>query len=339
MLIIRTLNKYPALQGILALALWATGATTTCFLARIPAFELLAIAFGTTALIVFIITAKQKAWANLKAPWQVWVTVFLGIIFQQFFAVYAFKSCSAAEADIIIYLWPLLAILFARIFLKINPHKRYYVAGGFGLLAVIVMSMTNIQGIHLGAGHAFALLSAVCWSLYTTFARKLSGINFQIIGIAYAIGSILSLISHLSLEQFIIPNKGELLALAQYILIATCAFNLWTNSMQSKKATLLTVSSYGKPLISIMALCLFGFSQPSISIAIAGILISLAGLIAHGGLLKVLNLSIITPLHSLSHCLSKRLITATNATIPYMYKTSLMVLSIAGVTYYCGLAL
>jgi EamA-like transporter family. len=340
MFIIRTLSKYPALQGVLALALWATGATTTCFLARIPVFELLALAFGFTALIVFIVTVKQKAWSNFKVSWQVWATVFLGIICQQFLAVTAFKSCNAAEVDIILYLWPLLAIVFARMILKIHPHKRYYVAGAFGLTAVIVMSATSLHhGVQLGVGHGFALLSAVCWSVYTTLARKYSEINFQVIGTAYAVGAVLSLCTHLHFEQFVMPTKGESVALLQYIVIATCAFNLWTNSMQSKKATLLTVSSYGKPLISIAALCVFDFANPSLSIVVAGALITLAGFIAHGGLVKMFKDYIIVPFHSLLRRVATSLINTTNTAMPYIYRTSVMILSITCAACYCGIAL
>lgn len=270
--------------------MWSTGATNASFLSKLPGLQVVGMVF----LISFLygLTAYIKNRPPLKllqASPKSYLVLFCGAGMQQFFYILAFSEAEPAEADLIIYLWPLFSVLICRLLFKDRIRPRYWVAASLGLGSVLMVSWVNIAGeAGFTLGHLFALCSAMSWAAYSAFAQRVRGLNFYTLGVVYGVCAMLTFL--LLLYQghvFVLPSPFEMLFLCLQACAVMFAFSLWTTGVQFGKAKQLTVSSYLKPVVSMILLCSFGFAEVTPTLVTACIMVAFSGLIAQGGILDV----------------------------------------------------
>lgn len=287
-------QKYPTLLGYLALIMWSTGATNACFLRDIPTFQVLGLVFLVSCIVSFVSLVKNKAWHQLKVPSKTYLLIFCGAGLQQLFYIFAFSKAPPVEADIIIYLWPVLAVLLCALFFKDKIRPRYWLAVVLGLASVVLPSISKLSeanSLSLNSGHLFAFLCAVCWASYSAFAQRMRGINLYTVGLVYAVMACLCFGYMLWAQiPFVWLTPSQTAVLIFYSFVVMFALQLWTKGMQFGKAKQLTVSSYLKPVISILLLYIFGLTELSLPLMVAVVLVALSGLIAQGGILEIASI-------------------------------------------------
>ncbi len=223
-----------------------------------------------------------RDWESLRVSWQTWIVVLVGTCVQQVAYVLAYRFAPPVEIDILVYLWPAFAILLSLLLLGKKLSTKNGLSLMLGLLAVVFLSLNKLSqsSFHFNIGHIFALVCAFLWGLYTVLIRKVSPINMNIIGISYGVGAFFSLTLHLKYEAFILPNLSQVLILLYYgIFISFIAFCLWSKAIQKGKAVLLTLSSYFKPVVSLLLLCLFKLASFNLELGLACGMVLLSGLL------------------------------------------------------------
>lgn len=273
------------LQGLTALLLWATSASIISMLSSLPPYEILSLSFFTAGLYTIFKIIMGNEWKTLKAAYLSWILVATGVLLQQILYIMAFNSAHPAEVDLIIYLWPSIAIVLSTIFFREKIRWYHIVSVLFGTLGIVCMTSDNISFSQFQWGHLCAFLCAVSWSTFSVFSRKSAPIHPNMFGIIYAVGLILIIPLHLSYEEFIMPSITEFGLLIYYTICCTlAAFSLWTNGMQKGFSRYLILTAYIKPVVSLSLLCLLGFAEPTFYLMLATICITIAGVTTNLGL-------------------------------------------------------
>lgn len=275
---------YATLLGYGGLILWSLSALFTTKLHRIPTLEILTVALGTSFIMAAVKLTLYRQWARIKQPWFIWVIGIIGIYGNDLTFVAAFKYAPPAQADLINYLWPILVILGTALLPKERLTPRYCVAGLFGLLGVYILITQGegVQGFNFLyiKGYLLALLDAVIWAAYTLLSRFYGKTPLEMVGMYCGVGALLSFVGHLQLETTIVPSVNELFIMfAMGLSTSGMAYYLWDLGVKRGNFKLLSILSYGNPILSIFLLVLFQEAKLSWSLSLACFFVVLGAII------------------------------------------------------------
>lgn len=275
------------LIGTLALVLWALLALFTTATQGIPPYQLLALTFAVASLLSAVTLRAQgrQLTASWRQPWQVWALGVGGLFGYHLFYFIALGNAPALNASMIAYLWPLLIVLSSALL----PGERvrwYHICGGLmGLAGTVVLlggDLSSFSGEYR-SGYFAALLCAFTWTAYSVLNRHFKSVPTDIVA-GYCLGTtVLALLCHLVLEQWVQPNASQWLAV--FALGAGpvgAAFFLWDHGVKHGDIQLLGTLSYGTPLLSAVVLVLTGKSEASMGVVVACFLIVAAATLASG---------------------------------------------------------
>jgi drug/metabolite transporter (DMT)-like permease len=267
------------LIGFSAILMWAFLALFTAASGKMPPFQLSAICFAIGSLPGLIVLAlKPERMALLRQPAKVWVTGIAGLFGYHFLYFTALRNAPAVEAGLIAYLWPLLIVVGSALL----PGERlrwYHVAGAIAGLAGTVL-IVGRNGFHFdgayGIGYGAAFLCAFTWSGYSLLTRRFEAVSTDVVTGFCLATSILSFICHISLEATVWPETPfQWIAVAGLgVFPVGAAFYAWDYGVKNGDIQILGAASYAAPLLSTLILTLFGFSEPSWSIAVACLLVT-----------------------------------------------------------------
>ena len=123
-----------------------------------------------------------------------------------------------------------------------------------------------------------ALGCAFVWASYSVLSRLVADTPSESIALPCLATAALAFISHLVFEPWtwkVAPVSWLALLLLGLAPVGS-AFVLWDIGMKKGNIALLGVLAYAAPVISTVLLVVFGFAQPSVSLAIACILVAAA---------------------------------------------------------------
>ena len=276
------LKKYPTLIGYCALIFWALAAPFVVKIKTLPIFETLSVVFTVS----FIFSATKltfyKQWSKLNQPWILGIVGFIGIYGNDVLYIAAFQNAPAAHADLINYLWPIIVILLTG-FLpneKLTVRHLFAAASGFaGIYVLIGNGQTGFNQEYL-LGYFLALMDALVWSAYTILARHYGKSPVEMIGIYCGIGAVFSIIIHFNLETTVMPSLGQWMILISMGLVTQClAYFCWDFGIKKGNFKMLTILSYGNPVLSVFFLILFGMAELSSELFLACLLVTIGGAI------------------------------------------------------------
>lgn len=276
------IKKYPTVIGYSALIFWAMAAPFVVKIKSLPLFETLTIVFSISFLLSAIKITLYRQWSTLKQPWFLWIIGILGIYGNDLLYIAAFKHAPAAHADLINYLWPIMVMLFAGFLPNEKLSLHHLLAASLGFAGIYILMSQNSQGFDSQylLGYLFAFLDALVWSVYTLMARHYGKTPAEIIGMYCGVGAICSFLLHYQLEASVIPSIQQCFILLIMGLVTQClAYFFWDFGVKRGDFKLLTILSYGNPLLSIMLLIAFGMAEPSFELFIACMFVTLGGMV------------------------------------------------------------
>ncbi len=265
--------------GFSAVAMWALLALFTDASGQVPPFQLAALTFSIGAAAGFAVRGFVPVPAGVRVPVGAWVTGIAGLFGYHFFYFTALRNAPAAEASLIAYLWPLLIVLGSALM----PGERlgwHHIAGAVLGLVGCTLIVTGGEGFgfdpRYGYGYAAAGICALVWSSYSLLSRRFSAVPTHIVAWFCLATAILSLLCHLALEQTIWPTgTSQWLAVAGLGLMPVgAAFYAWDYGVKRGNIQVLGAASYGAPLLSTIVLVIAGRAEPTMSLAIACLLIT-----------------------------------------------------------------
>jgi drug/metabolite transporter (DMT)-like permease len=259
------------LYALGAIALWSLLATLGVSLAHLPPFLLTGLA---------LVIGSVPAWPLVR-QWRVPLrTLALGIygLFGFHLLLFiALRHAPAVEANLVNYLWPLLIVVLAPVFL---PGLRLRVAHVAAAVAGFTGAAIAILGEAQGASGAWswgylpALGSAFIWASYSLWTRRVPTFPTAAIGLFGLVSGLLSLACHGMFEPAADITGRDLMLLAIMGLGPLgAAFFLWDKALKLGDARQIGILSYLTPLASTVLLLVASGRPLTPSIALAAALI------------------------------------------------------------------
>jgi drug/metabolite transporter (DMT)-like permease len=274
------------LIGLTSILMFSLLAALTVATGKIPAFQLAAMTFAIGALAGFLTwIGRPDAASALRQPPIAWMVGVGGLFGYHALYFFALRFAPPAEAGLLNYLWPLLIVLFSSLLPgeRLAPH--HIVGALLGFIGTVLLFAGNGSGGFAPnqiPGLAAALVAAFVWATYSVLSRRLKSVPTDAVAGFCLATALLAAVVHWMVEVTVWPET-----IAQWLAIVAlgvgpvgAAFYAWDIGMKRGDIRVLGAASYATPLLSTAFLIFAGFAQPSVTIAIAAILIAGGGLIA-----------------------------------------------------------
>ena len=234
-----------------AIALWATLASLGVALVHVPPFLLTGLA---------LIIGSVPSWP-LARQWRVPAsTLALGVygLFGFHFLLFvALRHAPPLEANLVNYLWPLLIVVLAPVFLPglvLRPVHVIAALVGFVGAALAIVGGRGLAG-GFASGYVAAAGSAFIWASYSLLTRRVGHFPTAAVGLFGLLSGALALVCHVALEPATSLSARDLVLIALTGLGPLgAAFFLWDAALKRGDPRRIGVLSYLTPLASTVLL-------------------------------------------------------------------------------------
>ena len=251
--------------------MWATLASLGVALQHIPPFLLTGLA---------LVIGSVPSWPLVR-QWRVPLsTLALGVygLFGFHFLLFiSLRLAPPVEANLVNYLWPLLLVVLAPLFLrnvKLRPAHIAAALVGFAGAAVAILGAGSNVSPGWSWGYLPALGSAFIWASYSLGTRRVPAFPTAAVGLFGLVSGLLSLLCHALLEAPVVLQPQD------WILVAVmglgplgAAFFLWDRALKLGDPRHIGILSYLTPLLSTGLLMVVSDRPFSPSIALAAAMI------------------------------------------------------------------
>ena len=282
------------IYALAAIALWASLAALALSLSHVPAFLLTGVSLMVGSVLAWPAVLRRPAlWRMPPSTLAFGVLSLFGYHFLLFMGL---RLAPAVEVNLINYLWPLLLVVLAPLYLpgmSLRPVHLMASAMGFGgAIIAIVGAQTSASASTTPSnpllGYLLALLAACAWANYSLQTKRLSlqgrGFPTAAIGLFGLVSGGFSLLCHWALEPAVslsLQDWGLLVLLGLGPLGAS--FFLWDQALKLGDARHIGILSYITPLASTTLLMVASERPLTLSIALAATLIMGAAILGTRG--------------------------------------------------------
>ena len=197
------------LSALAAVVLWASLAALATLLPNIPPFLKTGI-----GLLVGSLMALPLAKFDLKKLRVSWRTLALGVygLFGYHAALFiALQTAPSVQANLVNYLWPLLIVVLAPLFLRSSRLSlRIILAAivGFTGAAVAVLSGgAGTGGFEIG--YLFALIAAIVWATYSLGTKVTAPFPTAAVGVFAFVAGALAICAHFLFEPAVAIEMSD----------------------------------------------------------------------------------------------------------------------------------
>ena len=259
-----------------AIALWATLASLGVALAHVPPFLLTGLA---------LVIGSVPAWPlarQWRAPASTLAIGVYGLFGFHFLLFVALRNAPPVEANLVNYLWPLLIVVLAPVFLpgmRLRPVHVGAALAGFAGAALAILGGRSLSG-GFAWGYLPALGSAFIWASYSLLTQRVAQFPTAAIGLFGLVSGLLALACHALFEPAVALSTRDLLLVGVIGLGPLgAAFFLWDAALKRSDARRVGLLSYLTPLASTLLLAATTGRSLTPSIAGAALLVVGAALV------------------------------------------------------------
>jgi drug/metabolite transporter (DMT)-like permease len=267
----------PATQlALAAIVLWASLATLGVSLSHVPPFLLTGLALLIGSLLALPLSGFRLA--QWRVPLKTLLLGVYGLFGFHFLLFLALRNAPALQANLVNYLWPLLMVLLAPVFLPQLTWRAAHVLAailGFAGAAVVILGDAPTMGAGGNAwGYVSALGSAFIWASYSLWTQRVAAFPNAAIGSFALVSGLLSLLCHALIEPATSLNLHDWMRITLMGLGPMgAAFFLWDQALKTGDARHIGILSYLTPLLSTALLLLVNGKTLSWPVALAALMI------------------------------------------------------------------
>lgn len=260
--------------ALAAIGLWASTAPLGSLLGELPPFFVTG--FGLLIGSLLSIFVSRGRLARLAVPGKTLLVGIYGLFGYHAALFSALQLAPAVQANLVNYLWPLLIVVLAPMFLTgTSLRPRHLIAAVVGF-AGAVLAITSGGVVSQGGltGYLFALLAAVIWASYSLLTKRVASFDTAAVGLFALCSGLLALLMHVMFEPAVAPSGSQwLLLLVLGMGPLGGAFYLWDYSLKTGDPQRIGLLSFLTPLLSTASLLLVTGRQLTWLLLISGILI------------------------------------------------------------------
>ncbi len=287
-----TIQRRAMAAGLIAIGLWGMLAALSVLAGPIPPFQMVAMTFAVGATIGIVrALMRGVGWAGLVGwPGRVWLLGIGGLFGYHALYFAALQLAPPAEANLVNYLWPLLIVLLSAPLAGEKLGWSHLLGALLGFAGVALLAFG--RGVHFAGdhmlGYALALGCALTWSLYSVLSRRFGETPTDAIAAFCAASALLSLVCHLVFERTVWPATPTawLAVLALGCGPAGTAFYFWDHAVKRGDIRALGALSYATPILSTAILIACGLAEPTGTLLIAALLVTIGAVLASRELWK-----------------------------------------------------
>lgn len=283
------------LYALAAIAMWASLAALALSLSHVPAFLLTGVSLMMGSALAWPAVIRRPALWRL--PPHTLAFGVLSLFGYHFLLFMGLRLAPAVEVNLINYLWPLLLVVLAPLYLpgmRLRALHLIAVALGFGgaILAIwgaqADTASTTPSALNPTLGYLLAVGAAAAWANYSLQTKRLAlhgrGFSTAAIGLFGLLSGAISLLCHWALEPAITLSGQDwgLLALLGLGPLGA-SFFLWDQALKLGDARHIGVLSYITPVASTTLLLVVSGRPLTLSIGLAAALIMGAAVLGTRG--------------------------------------------------------
>ena len=259
----------PIAQSLAAILLWSLLAALAMQLTQMPPFLLV----GCALLIGSLCSIHRLSQWRVPLP-----TLLLGVygLFGFHFCLFlALRQAPPVEANLINYLWPLLIVLLAPLFLSgyaLRPRHVAAAALGFAGALLIVSGGKVDFSQKFALGYLLATMSAFIWASYSLLTKRVKPFPNAALGLFCLVAGALSLLMHFALEpSYAFSGRDVPILLLLGFGPMGAAFFLWDAALKNGDPRIIGSLAYLTPMLSTLVLIATGQGKftPTVGIAMA----------------------------------------------------------------------
>jgi drug/metabolite transporter (DMT)-like permease len=212
--------------------------------------------------------------------WLPAVMVSLGLLVSDIFFIEALHRIPAAQANLILYLWPLMVVVIGALLGLVQLRKRHLVAVVVGLCGASLIIGPDLDGMAWG-GIGLAAAGGLAWATFCVFRLWQGPDAPDALTGGFTLSAAISLLFHIVLETTVMPEPTALLSAVLVGVIPLALGNLaWDYGVRRGDRVLLAVMAYATPLVSALLLISVGLADATIGLLFGGALIVVAGILS-----------------------------------------------------------
>ena len=270
------------LVGVCAIPLWAVWPLLAVLSTQTPVFEFMTVIFTVAAVLLWALpkSATSRHLTRGRLPLLPAIMAAIGIWVSNMLFLLSIHYIPAAQANLIVYLWPLMVVMLGLLFGLFAARPLHAASIFLGLVgAGFVIGTSGIE--FEWRGIALAAASGICWAVYVIFRMRQSSGASDALMPGFALSALLSLILHLSLETTTAPSSLSLLCMLLIGLVPLGLGNVaWDYGIRLGNRALLAVLAYATPLVSALILVAAGHASLTAGLLIGGVMIVSAGILS-----------------------------------------------------------
>ena|ERR1035437_270441 len=267
-------SRKSTLLALGAIGLWATLASLSVSLARVPPFLLTGLALLAGSLIALPLSKFDlRQW---RVPLPTLALGVYGLFGYHFLFFIALRFAPAVQANLVNYLWPLLIVLLAPVLLREVRFRWLHVLAacvGFSGATIAIMGNRSLDS-GFAWGYIPAAGSALIWSSYSLLTQRVPHFPNAAIGSFALVSGLLSLLCHALLEPSTVLSLHDVMLIAAMGLGPLgAAFFLWDAALKAGDARRIGLLSFLTPLLSTLLLLSLRHETPGWHVVAATVLI------------------------------------------------------------------
>ncbi|MGL5011179.1 MAG: DMT family transporter [Paracoccaceae bacterium] len=276
--------------GCLAIPFWATwpllAAMTT---SAMPLFQYFALIYGVGALVLFLVPRSREITPAVQPGAVAWakssrllaaIMVGCGLLFSSILFVSAFAHIPVAQANLILYLWPVMVVALCAPLRLVKLRLTHVIGILLGLLGAAIV-ISDGSGVLSWAGIGLAAAGGFVWAVSVVF-RMWQGENApDALRHGLLLAAAVAAVFHLGFEATVIPPLAAFAGALLVGIIPTALGTLtWDHGVRKGDKLLLATVAYATPLVGALFLVIFGFAPATWALFLGAVLIVAAGVIA-----------------------------------------------------------
>lgn len=275
--------------GLASVLIWSFAAPVVASVDAMDPFLYVAFGEGIGALVFVLIwlARRHNPLAELRSipPWFYGLGL-LGISVHNLTWVAALQQAPPLEATLLIYTWPLLVIIFTIVSLGQRFRWFHLLAGLTGLAGVGVLLLgrgLSLDGLHLQSGHAWALVCALSWSVFSAISARYPKRSSNFLAVVFVLSAVINGAVWFFYRGAAPASGHSLLIAGGAAIFFALAYAMWDFAMKHGNAQLVGVISFLTPALSACYLVILGkaaltpYLALSLALIVAGI-----GIARHG---------------------------------------------------------